>query len=156
MIYYWSGLSEIPFDRAKRQMIAESNGDPHAISFSGAIGLFQLMPQTAKELGVNPYDCDDNCRGAMVYMRWKLQEVEKTLGSMVATEEDHYRFALAAYNCGFGYVKAALRLLREGGKPATWETFLPALVEARVGTKRADVKQVRGYIERILPPAPLA
>src|ERR1700722_7402478 len=47
-------------DIINRQMMAESNGNPKAISEKGAIGLMQLMPDTAARLNVNPNDPKQN------------------------------------------------------------------------------------------------
>ena len=43
-----------------RQIQAESSFNPNAVSSAGAIGLGQIMPDTAKELGINPEDPDQN------------------------------------------------------------------------------------------------
>lgn len=70
----------------------ESGWRQEAVSPKGAIGLGQLMPQTAKELGVDPYDPAQNLDGAARY----LSQQYRTFGS--------WRLALAAYNAGPGAV----------------------------------------------------
>lgn len=71
----------------------ESNFRPEARSAAGAVGLYQLMPITAKKLGVNPYTIEGNIRGGLKYylMMYKM------FGSK--------ELALAAYNAGPGNVK---------------------------------------------------
>ena len=71
----------------------ESNFDHHKRNPSGAVGVFQLMPRTAKLLGVNPYLKDDNIKGGIMYYK----KLYKMYGSV--------DLALAAYNAGPGNVK---------------------------------------------------
>ncbi len=59
----------------------------------GAIGVFQLMPSTAKRLGYNPYSVNDNIRGGITYYKMMY----KMFGKM--------DLAIAAYNAGPGNVK---------------------------------------------------
>lgn len=70
-------------------MQQESGGDPGARSSKGAIGLMQLMPETARELGVDPNDPQQNIIGGVRY----LGQMLKRFGGNVA-------YALAAYNAG--------------------------------------------------------
>ncbi len=68
---------------------AESNGDPHAVSRKGALGLMQLMPDTARAVGVSdPLDPTQNINGGARYLRRMLDR----FGDL--------RKALAAYNAG--------------------------------------------------------
>jgi hypothetical protein len=82
-------------DLFDRQIAAESNWNPRAVSRVGAQGLGQLMPGTASELGVtDPFDPTQNLRGAASYMRKQLD----AFGG-------DYKLALAAYNAGPGNVQ---------------------------------------------------
>lgn len=71
----------------------ESGYRHSAQSSHGAVGVFQLMPSTARRMGLNPYSLNDNIKGGIMYYKMMY----KMFGSM--------ELALAAYNAGPGNVK---------------------------------------------------
>jgi soluble lytic murein transglycosylase-like protein len=80
---------EVDPDLARAVMRMESGGNPNAVSRAGAIGLMQLMPGTARGLGVDPKDPERNLEGGIKYLS---QLADKYNGDHVKT--------LAAYNAG--------------------------------------------------------
>jgi len=71
----------------------ESGFRHEARSSHGAVGVFQLMPSTARRMGLNPYSLNDNIKGGIMYY--------KKMYNMFGSVE----LALAAYNAGPGNVK---------------------------------------------------
>lgn len=96
--------NNVPEDLFLRLVQQESNWRADARSHKGAIGLAQLMPQTAVKLGVNPHDPYENLNGGARY----LSQQYRTFGSWL--------LALAAYNAGPGAV------VKYGGVPPFSET----------------------------------
>jgi soluble lytic murein transglycosylase-like protein len=82
----------------------ESRGKADAVSPKGAVGLMQLMPSTAKRLGVNPENPEENVDGGIRYLK------------DMAGKFDSLDEVLAAYNAGPGAVK------RYNGVPPYQET----------------------------------
>jgi soluble lytic murein transglycosylase-like protein len=98
-----NGLSP---DLVRAVIRAESGFNPHAISPKGAMGLMQLMPATARELGVvDPFHPAENIRGGVTY-----------LARLLARSDQKLELALAAYNAGPGAVE------RYGAVPPYRET----------------------------------
>lgn len=82
----------IPDSFVRSVMKEESGFQPNAVSPKGAIGLMQLMPETARELGVDPRNPLQNAEGGVQYLRELLARYEN--------DPDQVLLALAAYNAG--------------------------------------------------------
>ncbi len=108
----------ISVDLLKAVAKAESDFDTTSVSTSGAVGVMQLMPETAKELGVtDSFDAEQNIMGGANYLSKKLAEYDGDVS-----------LALAAYNAGSGNVN------KYGGIPPFTET-------------QNYVKKILGYLE---------
>ncbi len=99
------------------QMYQESRFNPKAKSPVGARGLMQLMPRTAKAMGVkNTIDPASNIRGGVKYMDWLRDRFPADLPI-----SERLWFSLAAYNAGIGHVHSARRLAEKLGRdPDRW------------------------------------
>jgi len=84
----------VPKDLFARLIQAESNWNPKALSPDGAIGLAQLMPDTARRLGVDPNDPKANLEGGALYLKQQYMRFRS------------WRLAVAAYNAGPDAVEA--------------------------------------------------
>jgi soluble lytic murein transglycosylase-like protein len=82
----------LPDSFVRSVMKAESGFQPNAVSPKGAIGLMQLMPDTARVLGVDPRDPRQNADGGAQYLRQLLARYE--------SDPNQVLLALAAYNAG--------------------------------------------------------
>lgn len=110
----------------------ESRGRMDAVSAKGALGVMQLMPSTAAELGVDPNNLADNIRGGAMYLRQQLDR----FGSLP--------LALAAYNAGPGAV------VRYGGVPPYRETRdYVTKVMSRLGLVAAPVRVQRAQLTEV-------
>ncbi len=94
------------------QMHQESRFNPKAKSMAGAKGLFQVMPRTAKELGIedltNP---KSGIRAGIRYMDWVRQRMQHH----TIQDDQLIWFTLASYNAGAGHVRDAIRLAKQQG-----------------------------------------
>jgi len=90
-------------------MESESAFNFKAVSVAGAVGLMQLMPETAREIGVNPYNPLQNVMGGTINLK-------NMLNRFSVYGENALLYAIAAYNAGPGAVMNA------GGIPRYSET----------------------------------
>ncbi len=93
------------------QMYQESQFDPDAISYAGAEGLMQILPETAELVGTDDLaDPDKNIHGGVKYLSMLRNQFESDL-----LLEDRTWFSLASYNAGFNRVKRARDLAAKMG-----------------------------------------
>ncbi|MGE0392495.1 MAG: lytic transglycosylase domain-containing protein [Vicinamibacterales bacterium] len=90
-IVFYAARHNVNAALVRAMIAAESGFEMRAQSPRGAIGLMQLMPATARELGVNPWVAHENIEGGVRY----VAEMLRTFGSI--------ELALIAYNAGPGY-----------------------------------------------------
>lgn len=130
---------QVPEALLKAMGKAESDFNPNAVSSAGAMGIMQLMPGTAANLGVmSPFDPKQNIMGGAKY----IAELLRTFGSY----PDGVRLAVAAYNAGPGAVKrAGYRIPQNGETPAYVEKvmgYLTAAGGAAAGTESGTESEV--------------
>ncbi|MCS7280464.1 MAG: lytic transglycosylase domain-containing protein [Desulfobacterota bacterium] len=90
IIYYYSRKFNIDPLLVVAMIMAESNFDPYAVSKKGAMGLMQIMPETARMLNLrNVFDPEENIRGGIMYLRLLKDYFKGDLD-----------LVLAAYNAG--------------------------------------------------------
>jgi hypothetical protein len=127
-----------------RAMVTHESGrDPNAVSKKGALGLMQLMPATAKQLGVNPLNPEQNIKGGTQYYAQLLNQF------------GDQRLALAAYNAGPG------RVVQNGNQVPTYtEPYVNNVLNTanalrvQSGLPPLDKLPVGDLASRLLQPTP--
>ncbi|MDR0819300.1 MAG: lytic transglycosylase domain-containing protein [Oscillospiraceae bacterium] len=123
-----STIYNVPLNLLKAVAKTESGFDPNAVSRSGAQGIMQLMPATAKGLGVDdPFDAEQNIMGGARMLEQLLSQYN---GDVTLT--------LAAYNAGAGNVA------KYGGVPPFAET--QAFIERVKSYAGGDITVPSTYI----------
>tara|TARA_R100001591_G_scaffold116705_1_gene134344 strand:- start:9188 stop:9760 length:573 start_codon:yes stop_codon:yes gene_type:complete len=136
-------------DRLERQIMAESSGNPNAISPAGARGLLQIMPSTQRDLedrgliprGLDPFNPDHSRKmrdakiNALSELSW-IKDPPKKI-----PEVNRLARIYASYNAGEGRIKDALEKAKADGvdiygDPRAWFNYIP--------------EETRGYLNKIL------
>ena len=143
----WPGID---WQLIKCQVNQESSFNPRAVSSCGAIGLLQLLPATAQELGFAKdelYIPEKNLRAGITYLYrqyYRFPEIPNLV--------ERVKFALASYNGGRGYINAALSLARKSSGPWREWNYAKAFLAhpaCRVNGHHPDYGQIIGYVDRI-------
>lgn len=133
LVDYWADRYGVERELVYAVVEVESAWNPRAVSSAGAVGLMQLMPDTAAAFGVrNRFDVGENVRGGVAYLAW--------LSRMLGGDR---RLILASYTAGHGrvmryglgyrsdevvgYVMKVAFLYRRN----RWESLLVLMKEAR-------------------------
>lgn len=100
-------------------MYQESKFDPNATSWAGAKGLMQLMPGTARQMGLHTglYQPEQNIQAGTKYLQY-LEQFWKEVPDFT----QRIKFILASYNAGVGHIQDAARLAKKYGYSETeWD-----------------------------------
>ena len=92
----------------------ESNFDTTVVSWAGAKGLMQLMPATARAMGVPPgkeQDPEESIKAAIKY----IMATDRSF-NMIPDKQERLNFILASYNAGLGHIYDAMALAEKYGK----------------------------------------
>ena len=82
---YYAKVYRVPVDLVGAIIDEESGWNPYAVSEKGAVGLMQLMPQTAVRFGVrNRFRLDENIRGGVAYLAWLSDQFQGDLRLVTA------------------------------------------------------------------------
>ena len=101
------------------QVYEESQFNPDAKSWAGAVGLMQLMPITAKQYGVeNRTDPNQSLNAGIKYLEW----LNNYWSKYIKDQKEKIKFVLASYNIGLGHIIDARKLTEKyGGDPNKWD-----------------------------------
>ena len=127
----------------------ESQFDPKSLSWAGAGGLMQIMPATAKELGIkNTANPEQSVIGGTKYLNilWKRFEA-------ITDPEQRIKFTMASYNCGYSHVLDAQRFAEKKGLDKTkWDGNVEDMIlELSFQENYNDPVIKYGYVRGIEP-----
>jgi soluble lytic murein transglycosylase-like protein len=131
LIEFYSQRFGIPPSLSQAQMMAESSGNPNAVSAEGARGLFQITPATASDL---LFQEEVNIMVSRFYQKFVFDRIAALRPGSISSA-DRWQMALAAYDAGPGMVYR----IRLGAKD-------PDSIEGIIASLPAETKV---YVERI-------
>ena len=106
----WRLLAAIGFN--------ESRFNSNIVSWAGARGVMQLMPATARAMGVSNLEIPDNNILAAARL---LKKLDEALEEKIPDAEERMKFVVASYNCGLGHVYDSMALAEKYGlNPKVW------------------------------------
>jgi len=133
---------KIPWELVAAIIKQESNFDPKARSPMNAIGLMQVISESLskEELEKPEINIEAGCH--LLRKFWEIYEKEEGL--------ERWRFAVASYNCGAGYVIEAQKAVEEaGGRPNKWYHVSVMLPWVKYRGKRCDWRQITEYVAKV-------
>lgn len=131
------------------QIYQESKFNPDAKSWAGAKGLMQIMPPTAKDLGIkDATDPVQSIRGGTTY----LSQIYDRFTD-IPDEIDRIKFTLASFNCGYGHVRDAQRLADFNQlNPLIWDDNVDKMLLALRFPKNYNNEVIKyGYVRGTEP-----
>jgi len=120
----------LPVESIFLQIKRESNWNPKAQGAAGEIGLMQIMPDTARQMGYQPEELWEpikNIDCGLKYLAWIKSAIQKKANWL--SYEDLMRLTFISYNGGIGYV---LKAIENAGSLASVEKILNALQSTRI------------------------
>lgn len=126
----------------------ESRFEPQSESWAGAKGLMQIMPETAKELNINPNDPYESVKGGTYYLKQLWEKNDDIQDSI-----QRIKFTLAAYNCGYAHLKDAQRVSKlKGRDPLIWDNNVELSILDLSQPEYYNLPEMRyGYVRGIEP-----
>ena len=154
MIARYADMAGLDWRFVSAVIYEESRFDADSRSSAGAVGLMQVMPAAAEDVGELRFHApEENVRTGVRYLQRLVREYA------AAPERDRLALMLAAYNMGMGHVRDAQGLAqRFGYNPLRWdgamEVMVSLLEEPQVASEMrhgfAQGRSVVAYVERIL------